>query len=419
MKLLALAVALFSLSAFAADLTRDKDSAAPTTAASELAQAQLDTMCIELIRRAMYDEAASTRAVSRYGEARRDFCRSSERSSRQGFGGGGLTAQSNDRAKEVMCDNSFSLERYKSNTTTSLRSISPLAAQIADNCIKAQQREIRFDVTYGGDDTMVVAIAFLPRVGSNQTSVPFTSKTDIPGGLQCSGALADVQPNRDSVTIQSKSMTCRRKNFHPFTVNNLSYAHPGGAVVVHTGAGPLMAILERIPIPPQAVNQSIAGQWLFGGNGDQPTVIADAGDGKLILTNEKNFRYDGAWTAGSEVIETFPAGTTVNGTLSSNSTLLLWRNGTWWSRKRFEDVSDGAIVEDVGGEWKFRIPPSATMIRPRAGSDLVVVNEKGQASPAKFDGDDTIDFAPTKLQGRLISGGRVILWSNGTWWWRP
>jgi hypothetical protein len=137
--------------------------------------------------------------------------------------------------------------------------------------------------------------------------------------------------------------------------------------------------------------------------------IASAGDGNYKFTNEFGSVVSGRRNDENNV-EVTGAWGHLTGRLQDKSSLLLWTNGTWWSRSNFDGISSEQ-VKSLTGPWYF-----AGMGARVGGTDQAPVfyNERGGVAPGRLQGDTLI--LAWGLKAKLLSGGKTILWSNGTYW---
>jgi hypothetical protein len=94
--------------------------------------------CIELIRHAVYDRTAGSSQVALYAESKRLFCKNTENISDNkerantgasyglisGFGD--FSASQRKEARDAMCDDSYSLNRFSDNRQLFVESLNPM-----------------------------------------------------------------------------------------------------------------------------------------------------------------------------------------------------------------------------------------------------------------------------------------------------
>jgi hypothetical protein len=158
----------------------------------------------------------------------------------------------------------------------------------------------------------------------------------------------------------------------------------------------------------------IRGQWLSLGRPiPYPAQINDLDSETLLFINERK----GASTGKRLNANTVQADGWGNITaeLRLGGKLLLWSNGTWWSRDSFDQIR-GSVdkAHPLTGTWRFAgHAVSVAWPFPR----LLFTNADGEMSFGKFIDDTTVEATDWgKMRGRRIEAGSVILWENGTWW---
>lgn len=389
-------------------------------------QTKADDVCVELIRRAVYDEYAGREEASTYNEANRNLCRSYSQYKRDAQSGGasgsyGLYGGSANFDKdqissvgEAMCESQYSLDKYTANRAHFQKTLNPAALQVVDNCVRANTASVRFSVLYPDEDTLVASVYFTPPPGDT-TQRKFTNGINVPASLTCSGKLSEVGDG-SILDSQSQDMTCRRVSQAPYDQGGRKFLHPGGSIVVSTSVMPLIALMPKKPDPvmPPPMMVDIKGNWYFGGNPQTPKLpqIALAADNKLEFRNERGEPSSGTRRSDTNV-QAMDWGN-LNGELRQKGRFLLWANGTWWSRDAFGQLPAENAKRILAGSWRIGGKP-CSITGPN--EQLTFTNEYGASSRGKLADPATVvatDWG--NLRGRLLEGGSFILWENGTWW---
>lgn len=140
------------------------------------------------------------------------------------------------------------------------------------------------------------------------------------------------------------------------------------------------------------------------------------------VTNEWGLSYPGRRMSDLSYATFPPGGSTIVGDLKLDGRLLLWSNGTWWSRDKFDSIL-GSSTEELAARWRFR--GGLGRIRKQgqdlnvplvAGSKFDLWNEQNSYSAGTVVDPYTLDVTGHRVRGRLIERGSYILWNNGTWW---
>jgi hypothetical protein len=96
--------------------------------------------------------------------------------------------------------------------------------------------------------------------------------------------------------------------------------------------------------------------------------------------------------------------------------LLIWSNGTWWSRDVYNTLGNGNSNRQIADTtWRFAGAP-CRVVGP--DQNLTFVNEKGQGSAGKLIDAKTVQASGWGITGKLVENRSAILWSNGTVWIR-
>jgi hypothetical protein len=386
--------------------------------------------CIELIRHAVYDQVAGFSEASSYREASEKLCKSSETTKsdtkKADTGGaygpysgyGNFEDNQSSAFREAMCDSTFSLEKFNSTRQLFTKTLNPSALNVVDHCISAANQGLRFTVDYPDEDTMLVSIVFLAPPGDRSQYREINSPLHIPPGLSCTGTLAQAKKGTH-VTINSSDMTCSRiAPFTMFRLGDRQFTHNGGTVVVSTSVGPLTALMPKQPDPnyvPPVVAQpiEIGGQWMFRG---VPTpryaqVATVPGTNKLTFTNERGGVSQGVRT--NEVTtEAFEWGH-ITAEIRDGGQILIWSNGTWWSRAAFDKIGGQKSDRPLDDTWRYT---GRQCTVTGSGQSLTFINEKGEPSAGKLLDPTTVQA--WGMKGKLIGDRAAMLWSNGTVWVR-
>lgn len=387
--------------------------------------------CIELIRHAMYDEVAGSSEASSYNEARTKFCKSTfenkdnkERADTGASymeifkGKGDFSAEQRSESREAMCDEKYSLDTFNSKRQLFTRTLNAKALSVVDSCIRATSQGLRFTVEYPDEDKLVASVVYLTPGAPRSEHREVNSRVYVEKGIKCTGALADAKKGTQ-IASNSMDMVCERlPSAAPVKIGDQQFIHLGGLVIISTTVGPLTALMPKKPDPnykPQAPQLPVemSGKWMYRGlpSPNYAMVASVAGTKNLTFTNERGMVSQG-WRANDLTVEAFDW-SHITAEIRDGGQLLIWSNGTWWSRNDFDKLGSRSDRPITGVEWRYTGRPC---IVTGTDQNLTFINEKGQGSAGKLIDPTTVEA--WGLKGKLVEDRSAILWSNGTVWLR-
>lgn len=236
--------------------------------------------CVEMVRRAVYDNYYSSYDGATYTSAQRTFCRQYEEA-KQSSNSGGVDISvmryfdlgfdwDNEKQKhfqELMCEKTQNFDASSTSVKSAVRSISPYVAGPLEQCAKAKNAGVQGggDLTGNGDE-MIVSIAYLQPLGGKE-SVTFTGPPYISRSLSCDrrSDLAQVRNGTELASGKQLSMTCHRTGPAPTTLlKGRRVVHEGGTVTLQTSAGYVIASigkkLEDVPMKECAEKEDCEGE---------------------------------------------------------------------------------------------------------------------------------------------------------------
>jgi hypothetical protein len=386
--------------------------------------------CVELFRHSLYDELVTTSSSLSYRAYRDKFCKSSDvdtankqeadTGASYGFisGYGNFSNEEKKKIKEAVCDDTQSTNLIVSNQQLFSKTLDPNALKAAVSCISAEKSGLNFDFEEDSDDQFTAKLAFTPSPGDSSKYRLITDPNRVSETLSCKGQLADV---KKGTRIENSfiSMTCQRKALQSTANNQASesaFLDNGGTVIISTASGTLKASLSKKPNPkyqpaaPKPVD--ISGRWASRGNESLVAQIASAGNGNLVFTNEFGSKVDGKRNDENN-IEVTGAWGHLSGRFLNHGQVLLWTNGSYWSRSDLKNIPGEKSKLPLADNWTYA--GMRTIVRGSPDAPIFI-NEKGEGSQGKL--VDPTDIRGYGLSAKLIDGGSVILWSNGTFWSR-
>jgi hypothetical protein len=156
------------------------------------------------------------------------------------FGGGLLDfSNSNNKAvAEIMCQTAQTLTLDTGSTAALTSVLGNNAVQAINAC--TQTKGVQVDGAFPNEDTLTLAMAYLPSVGDPPNAYrEFTSAPTTVGAVTCTGPLASVV-NHSQLTTNSVGMTCVRSATTAATKGGpygQYTVYDGGVIVIYTTAG--------------------------------------------------------------------------------------------------------------------------------------------------------------------------------------
>ena len=167
----------------------------------------------------------------------------------------------------------------------------------------------------------------------------------------------------------------------------------------------------------------IFGDWWSSGRSyyNNPT-IADLGDGRIELKNQDNPPQSGTGVRLTNTIIQVNWANNMMGKFRGDGKVLVWSNGTWWSRKEFDKISTTQVTNDLAGNWRINNWEKCYISGPNHNLQFKNQYAPPQISSGKLLGNSiTVQanewpYEGHPLRGRVVNNGSLILWENGTWW---
>lgn len=203
--------------------------------------------CVEMLRRAVYNQYYYSYDASTYSEAQTSYCRKYNEAKSQSSGlnlkivtedfdlGGNWNDETKKNFSEMFCQDTLNIDSSELNIKSIAKTISETVAGPLQTCAEAAGAGIKATAKFPNDNTMTLSLFYAAAVAGAAEFQTITHPAIIPTSMTCKGDLKDAKVGA-KITAKVMAMTCTRNQTNRTSVGGRRVIHPGGTVTVFTSA---------------------------------------------------------------------------------------------------------------------------------------------------------------------------------------